>query len=140
MEPVENVTVAGKHGKLCRGSANQVKIGAVIGVLPIEIEQSLGIASWMAPSNSWTATLKNVTARPIVDSLITWVWLPHTHAMHSPCSSRSTMFLLIVVVFVMGGRTDIITADSVLLRPHVSLGTARRLHVKADACHGITLW
>ena len=73
MDPVENVTVAGKHGKLCRGSANQVIIGAVIGVLPIEIEQSLGIASWMAPSNSWTATLKNVTARPIVDSLMIWV-------------------------------------------------------------------
>jgi hypothetical protein len=50
------------------------------------------------------------------------------------------MFLLIVVVFVMGGRTDITTADSVLLRPHVSLGIARRLQVKADACHGITLW
>jgi hypothetical protein len=45
-------------------------MGAVIGVLPIDIEQSLGIDSWMAPSYSCTPTLKNVTARPIVDSLI----------------------------------------------------------------------
>jgi hypothetical protein len=49
------------------------------------------------------------------------------------------MFLLIVAAFAMAGKTDITTADSVLLRPHVSFGTARRLHVKADACQELHL-
>jgi hypothetical protein len=75
-----------------------------------------------------------MTARPTAPSLRICVWLPHTHTIHSPCSSRSTTFLLIVVALVLIGSTAITTAFNVRRLLHVSLGTDCKSQVSVNCC------
>ena len=128
---VDNARACGTVMMLLPTLYNQLRMGSDFGVLPIVMDESFGILTCKAPSNSCTHTLKPVMDRPTELSFRICVWLPHTHITHSPYSSRSTTFLLMVDALVLIGNTAITTAERVRFLFNLSLGIAVKSHVKS---------